>query len=305
MQLKGLFTALITPFIEDELDEEGLRHLIRRQCAAGVTGIVLLGTTGETPTLSEEEQKRIIQIGVEEAKQKTLLIIGTGSNSTHTTLKKTVQAQELGADAALIVTPYYNKPTQEGIYQHYHTIATQTDLPLIVYNIQGRTGVNIETNTLLKIAGLPHVVGVKECSGNFNQVADVIETICSKYPDFSVLSGDDGLALPMIALGATGLISVVSNLIPEEMIALVEASLAERITDARKIHEQLLPLFRLAFIETNPMPIKYAMTLQGLPAGSCRLPLCHLRKENQEKLRCLFKNYQGTVSEVDYAPRLL
>lgn len=287
MQLKGLFTALITPFIDDEVDEEGLRQLIRLQIKARVSGIVLLGTTGEAATLTDEEQKRIIQIGVQECKHTIWLIIGTGSYSTRITLERTKQAQVLGADAALIVTPYYNKPTQEGLYQHYQAIATQTEIPIIVYNIQGRTGVNIDTCTLLKIAALPHVIGVKECSDNVNQAADVIETICSKYPHFSVFSGDDALALPLMALGAAGLISVVSNLIPEKMVQLIQATLEERFTDARVMHQELLPLFRLAFIETNPAPIKYAMTLHGLPAGGCRLPLCPLKAEAQEKLKTL------------------
>jgi len=289
MDFRGIFTALVTPFRGDQLDEEGLAQNIRAQIKAGITGIVLLGTTGETPTLTEEEQEKIIRIGVREAKNKTLVIVGTASNSTQETIALTKKAKELGADAALIVAPYYNKPTQEGLFLHYEAIATQVDIPILVYNIQGRTGVNIETATLLRIAALPNIVGVKEASGNIGQIADVIQIVKGRYPSFSVLSGDDAVALPLIALGGDGLISVASNLMPERVVALIDAALDGRFDDSRKIHEDLLPFFRLQFVETNPIPIKEAMQLCGLPAGNCRLPLCGLQQKNREKLAELLK----------------
>jgi 4-hydroxy-tetrahydrodipicolinate synthase len=284
VDLKGTFTAMITPFLNDHLDEKGLAKNIQMQLTAGITGLVLLGTTGETATLTEEEQKRIIEIGVKEAKGKAIIIVGTGSNSTRQTVEKTKKAKELGAEIVLIVTPYYNKPSQEGIYRHFEAIATQVDIPIIVYNIQGRTGVNIETSTLLRIAGLPNVIAVKEASGNIVQAGDVLLHVRKKYPSFSVLSGDDGLTLPMMSLGATGVISVVSNLVPEQVVSLVDAALSGQFHKARKAHEELSPLFKLAFIEVNPTPIKYAMNLCGMAAGHCRLPLCDMKRENQELL---------------------
>lgn len=285
MNMQGLYTALITPFDEEnQLDEEGLRILLKKQVQAGVEGVVLLGTTGETPTLSESEQKRIIEIGVEELSGKVSVIVGTGSYSTERTIADTRRAEQLGADAALIVTPYYNKPTQEGIYQHFKAIVEATNLPIIVYNVQGRTGQNIATSTLKRIAQLPRIIGVKEASGNVIQMMDVMAAICNEHPHFRVVSGDDALTLPLMALGGDGIISVVSNLFPEQVKALVEAAAAGDFEKARVLHYQLLPLFHAAFIETNPIPIKAAMRFYGLPAGKCRLPLCDLSAENQERL---------------------
>ena len=197
----------------------------------------------------------------------------------------------MGADAALVVTPYYNKPTQEGLYRHFEAIAAAVDLPLIVYNIPGRTGVNIETPTLLRIAGLPHIAGVKECSANMAQVADVLHIVQHKYPSLAILSGDDVLTLPMMALGASGIISVVSNLVPKQVVAQVRFALDGQFDRSRKIHQELLPLVRAAFWETNPIPIKHAMHLCGLPAGGCRLPLCELGQEHQHKLAELLASF--------------
>ncbi|MEN9343473.1 MAG: dihydrodipicolinate synthase [Chlamydiota bacterium] len=285
MEIKGLFTALITPFFNGKLDKEGLRILIQKQCKAKVAGVVLLGTTGESATLSEEEQEEVIRIGIEEAKGKILLFIGTGCNATKETIKTTQRAEKLGADGALVVCPYYNRPSQEGIYEHYRAISQNTTLPILVYNHPGRTGVNIETATLLKIAGLPQVIGVKEASGNLCQVSDVIAEIVSIYPDFVVLSGDDILTLPMLSLGAKGVISIVGNLVPEAFNTLIQAGLEGKFEEARRLHFDLLPLFKLSCIEVNPTPIKHLMQLAGLPAGSCRLPLYTLKEENQKKLK--------------------
>jgi 4-hydroxy-tetrahydrodipicolinate synthase len=281
MPFEGLFTALITPFLrEGGLDEEGLRHLIHRQIQAGVDGILLLGTTGEAATLNDAEQARVIQIGVEETRGQTRLIIGTGSNSTSAAIEKTRRAHALGADAALVIAPYYNKPTQEGLYLHYQAISSSTSLPLIIYNHPGRTGVNIETATLYKIATLPSVVGIKECSGNFTQVSDLLSSL-----SLPILSGDDPLALPLIALGCRGLISVASNLFPERLVSLVSAASMGQLESAQALHKELHPFFRLCFIETNPIPIKHALNLASLPAGPCRLPLSPLKPAHQESLQ--------------------
>ena len=284
MQLKGTFTALITPFRNDQIDEEGLVRLIRDQINAGITGIVFMGSTGEDVTLTDEERDQVIKIGVREAKGKSLVIVGTGSNSTHQAIAKTKKAQALGADMALIVSPYYNRPTQEGIFRHYEAIATQVNIPIIVYNVQIRTAVNIETPTLLRLAALPNIIGVKEASANISQIVDVAHQLRARYPSFAVLSGDDAITLPMMALGATGVISVLSNLVPEKIVSLVNQALEGNFSEARKVHEELLTLFKMAFIEANPIPIKEAMALCGMPSGGCRLPLCEMRPENQTKL---------------------
>lgn len=289
MSLKGVFTAMITPFRGDALDEEGLVENIRMQLEANVDGLVFLGTTGEDVVLTDAERKRVIEIGVAEAKGKALILVGTGSNSTRRTIEKTKQAKELGADIALVVTPYYNKPTQEGIFRHFEAVAKGTDIPILAYNIAGRTGVNIETATLLRIAELPNLVGVKEASGNIVQIADVIHLVRGRCPDFAVLSGDDALTLPLIALGGGGIVSVASNLFPRPMADLTHAALGGHFAEAREIHERLMPWFRFEFIETNPIPIKEAMRLCGFPSGGCRLPLCSLTEKNQERLAELLR----------------
>lgn len=292
MKLRGTFTAMITPFKGNLLDEEGLISNIHHQLHAGVSGLVLLGTTGETPTLTPDEQRRVIEIGVREAKGKTLIIVGTGSNATQVSIENTTRAKDLGADIALVVAPYYNKPTQEGIYRHFEALTHAVDLPVIVYNIPGRTGVNIETPTLLKMAQLPHIIGVKESSGNLDQAADILCNTLKNNPDFSVLSGDDAATLPMMALGADGVISVVSNLVPSSMVALVNAALCGDYGAARALHHELLPLCRAAFLETNPAPIKEAMNVCGLPAGTCRLPLCEMRADHRKKISDLVLEMQ-------------
>ncbi len=286
MEFKGTYTALITPFKNDEVDYEGLKQNILFQIGQGIEGIVPLGTTAETPTLSEEEQERIIKLSVETAKGKVKIMVGTGSNSTKHTIEKTLRAKELGADAALIVTPYYNKPTQEGIFLHFKAVSEAVHIPIVVYNIQGRSGVNIETATLERIAKLRGIIGVKEASGNLNQMMDVITKIqTASNPHFNVLSGDDGITVPLIAMGGRGVVSVVSNLVPGKIVEMVNAALKGDIQSARKMHYELLPLFQTAFIETNPIPIKEAMNLCKMAAGNCRLPLCEMKAENKEKLK--------------------
>lgn len=267
-----------------DLDEAGFRQNLRFQLGK-VDGIVVLGTTGETPTLSEQEKETIIRIAAEEINGHVPLVVGTGSYSTKQTIENTAKAKALGADIALIVAPYYNKPTQEGLYRHYKEIASAIDIPICVYNIQGRAAVNIHTATLERIADIPGIIGVKEASGSSSQMSDVIETIASQRPEFSVMSGDDALALPLIALGGHGVISVVSNLVPDLVSALVKACLSDDMKKAQELHYQLMPLCRAAFIETNPIPIKAAMEMCGMAAGPCRLPLCELSNENVSKLK--------------------
>jgi 4-hydroxy-tetrahydrodipicolinate synthase len=285
MKLSGLYTAMITPFTHKrEINWDGIRENIRFQLKSGVQGLVILGTTGEAPTLRAEEKEKIIQVTVEEAKGKAAILVGTGSYSTEQTIASTLLAERLGADGALIVTPYYNKPTQEGLYQHFAAICRATSLPVCVYNIQGRTGQNLQTKTLIRLTDFPSIIGVKEASGSISQINDVLEILTKVRPDFSVLSGDDELTLPLMALGGQGVISVVSNLVPSVVLELVKAASIEDFTLAREWHYRLLALFKVAFIETNPIPIKSAMQLCGLPAGPCRLPLCDLEPANFQQL---------------------
>lgn len=292
MKLQGTITALITPFHDGDLDEEGLIQNIDFQIAQGIDGMLVLGSTGESPTISPAEQKRIIKLAVERSQKKALIWVGTGTYCTQITIENTKQAKDLGADVALIVTPYYSKPTQEGIYRHFEIIASEVDIPIVVYNIQGRTGVNIETTTLKRLADISNIIGVKEASGNLNQAGDVLHTIKLKRPDFCVFSGDDVFTLPMMALGADGAISVVSNLVPAAVIAQVNAALDGDFALARQMHHALLPLYKAAFVETNPIPIKAAMQLCGMPAGDCRLPLSTMAPHNLDMLKELLNRMQ-------------
>ncbi len=288
-KLRGAFTALITPMNADEsVDYEGFRTLVRFQLESGISGILPLGTTGETPTLEESEEDKLIDIAIAEAKGKVPIIVGAGSNCTKDAVKYVKRAKAKGADYALVVTPYYNKPTDEGIYLHFAACA-EVGLPIIIYNIAGRTGKNISTALLARLADLPNIAGVKESSGDLNQMMDVIHTVVSKHPDFTVLSGDDPLMLPLVAIGGDGIISVVSNIEPRRVTEMTLAALKGDFETARKIHYELLPTFRAAFIETNPVPIKAAMNMKGLPAGSLRLPMCSLMAENEPKLRSALK----------------
>lgn len=289
--ITGFFTALITPFLKDgSVDESGLRMLLNKQIEGGADGIVLLGTTGETPTLTDSEKKRITAIAREEIGGKIKLIVGTGTYSTKQTIENTRAAEKLGADAAIIVTPYYNKPTQEGLYLHYQSIAEATDLPILIYNIAGRTGQNLQTETLKRLMQYRNIAGVKESSGSITQISDVIEMSKEIREDFSVLCGDDALTLPSMALGAHGVISVVGNIVPDQVKALVTALQNDDMIESRQLHFTLMPLIRMAFLETNPIPIKAAMERLGLPAGACRPPLCPLSKDNEAKLGAILES---------------
>jgi 4-hydroxy-tetrahydrodipicolinate synthase len=287
----GTFTALVTPFNQEgRLDEEGLRLLIRRQTDI-TEGVVLLGSTGETPTLTSEEKQKILDIAREEIAPPSLFIAGTGTYATVQTIKNTADAEEAGADAALVITPYYNKPTQEGIYRHFKAIAEATTIPIIIYNNPGRTGQNLQMETLKRLLDIPSIIGIKECSGNIHQINEILGMVRKERSDFSVLSGDDSLAFAFMAFGGNGLVSVLSNLLPREVKGLVDAARVGNFYLAREKHFHLMPLIKVLEIETNPIPIKRALDLCGLPSGECRLPLCPLGQENALKLENMLKQY--------------
>lgn len=279
---QGAFTALVTPFTKDGgVDEESLRRLVNFQIDEGIAGIVPMGTTGESPTVSHDENIDVIRIVVEETKGRIPVIAGTGSNSTSEAVDMTRRAKEIGADATLQVTPYYNKPNQEGLYRHFAKVADEGGLPVIVYNIPGRTGKNIETSTMIRLAKHPGIVAVKEAAGSLPQFMD---TIAGVPDDFDVLSGDDNFALPVTLMGARGVISVASNLLPGRIQRLIEAGMAGRTEDAVAEHYRLLPFFRALFIDTNPIPIKYAMAKAGHVMESYRLPLTPLSPELRKQV---------------------
>ncbi len=286
VRIGGAITAMVTPFTESgELDVEGLKRNVKFQIDNGISGLVPLGTTGESPTVSDDERETVIKAVVAAAAGKVPVIVGTGTNSTAHSIELSRQAEELGADAVLVVSPYYNKPTQEGLYRHFKAIAESIKIPVVVYNIQGRTAVNIETATLVRMAqSCSNIIAVKEASGNLAQMMDVLDQLPKT---FSVVSGDDNLTLPLMALGGRGVISVVSNLIPKKVSDMCAAGLRGDFATARKLHFEMLPLFKAAFIETNPIPIKAAMSMAGMPAGPARLPLCEMQPANADKLRAV------------------
>jgi len=267
----GCGTALVTPFTQDRsLDEPGLRRLVRRQIDAGINFLVPCGTTGESPTLERAEHLRVVEITLEEAKGRVPVLAGAGGYNTGEVIDLARELDTMGVHGILSVTPYYNKPTQEGLYQHYKAIAASIRVPIIVYSVQGRTGINVEPATLRRLAGIDNIIGVKEASGNISQQARVIHEVPD---DFLVLSGDDSITLPLIALGGKGVISVVSNQIPAEMTRLAQLGLAGDFAGARRIQRQFLPLMEVNFVESNPIPVKAAMALMGLLEPVWRLPL--------------------------------
>jgi 4-hydroxy-tetrahydrodipicolinate synthase len=285
---KGAIVAIVTPFRNGQVDEEALRELIEFQIANGTDGIVPCGTTGESPTLTHEEHDRVIEITINAVKKRVPVIAGTGSNSTAEALRLTRHAFEAGADGALIVTPYYNKPTQEGLYQHYKLIAESVPIPIVPYNIQSRTGINMSPELVAKLAKIKNIVGIKEASGSIKQMSDVIG-LCGD--DFDVLSGDDLFTLPLMVMGGKGIISVVSNVAPADMAALVDAVEAKDFAKAKALHHKLSPLIDAMFIEVNPVPVKAALWLMGKIEYEYRLPLCKMADSNLEKLRKAMMNY--------------
>jgi len=285
---KGAIVAIVTPFKNGRVDEEKLRELIEFQIENGTDGIVPCGTTGESPTLSHEEHDRVIEITVDAVKKRVPVIAGTGSNSTAEALRLTEHAREVGADGALMVCPYYNRPTQEGLYQHYKTVAEKVKIPIIVYNIPGRTGVNLLPETMARLAKVPGIVGTKEASGSLKQMHEVIQ-LCG--PDFAVLSGDDFFTYPLLCLGGHGIISVISNIVPKDMAALVDAFAAGDLQKAKNLHYRMAPLVDSLFIETNPTPVKAALAMMGKIEFEVRLPLAKMSEANYEKLRKIMINY--------------
>ena len=284
MEFKGVYTALVTPFVNGGVDWKALRELVEMQVKGRVAGIVPVGTTGESPTLSCEEHLKVIEAVVETAAGRCTIIAGTGANSTEEAVHLTREAKAVGADATLQVTPYYNKPTQEGLYRHFSTVADKVGLPVVLYNVPGRSGVPIAETTVARLAKNPVIAAVKEAAGSVDRVS-MIRELC----DITVLSGDDSLALPMMAVGASGVISVSSNLIPAEMTELVEAAAAGNFARALELHRKYYCLFRDQFIETNPIPIKAAMAMAGLIREEYRLPLCELSAAHREKLAATLK----------------
>jgi len=284
----GCGTALITPFRKDlSLDEATLRRLVQRQIRAGIDFLVPCGTTGESPTLTRAEHLRVIEITLEEAKDKVPVVGGAGGYNTAEVIELAHELQHMGVDGILSVTPYYNKATQEGLYQHYKAIASAVRLPIIVYNVQGRTGVNVETPTLKRLAEIDNIVGVKEASGNIGQMA----AVCHHMPErFDVLCGDDAVTIPLIALGGRGLISVASNEIPAEMTSLVQLALAGDFAGARALQRVWLPLMEVNFVESNPIPVKAAMAMMGLIEPIYRLPMVPPLPQSQARIEAVLKS---------------
>jgi 4-hydroxy-tetrahydrodipicolinate synthase len=283
---RGAMTALVTPFRKGEVDHAALADLVEAQIAAGIHGLVPCGSTGESATLTHEEHEEIVRAVVRQTRKRVPVIAGTGSNSTNEAIRLTRGAEEAGADGALLISPYYNKPTQEGIYRHYVAVAEATRLPLIVYNIPGRTASNIAPETLGRLARVKNVVGVKEATGS---LAQVIDTIAACGPDFAVYSGDDILTLPVMAAGGAGVISVISNVVPREFTELVDALLANDFVRGRTLNARLLPLMHALFIEVNPIPVKTALALMGRCTDELRLPLTPMEAASRGKLEAVLR----------------
>ncbi len=293
---KGSFVAITTPFIDNKIDEDALRKLVQFHIKNGTSGIVPCGTTGESPTLSHDEHNRVVDIVIDEVKGKIPVIAGSGSNSTEETLMLTNHAKQAGADAALVITPYYNKPTQDGLYHHFKKVAENVNIPIVLYNVPGRTGVSITPKTVAELYKLPNIVAIKEASGSIDQVSAIL-SLC----DITVLSGDDGLTLPMISVGGKGVISVTANIVPGRMANLVKAGLEGDFELARKIHYELYDLFKIMFVETNPIPVKTALALLGMISTEVRLPLTCLGDENKKRLRTILSNYPELADKLDCA----
>ena len=286
----GTGTALVTPFrIDGSLDEPTLRRLVRRQINAGIDFLVPCGTTGESPTLTHEEHLRVVEISVELAEGKIPVLAGAGGYNTGEVISLARELADLGAQGILSVTPYYNRPTQEGLFQHYRAIAEAVPLPIFVYSVQGRTGVNVEPATVKRLAGIENIVGIKEASGNVSQMAAILNAVPD---DFIVLSGDDAITLPLISLGGRGVISVVSNEIPREMSQLTRLALQGNLCAAREIHRRYHLLMEINFVESNPIPVKAAMAEMGLLDAVWRLPLVPPKAENQERIRAVLESLE-------------
>jgi len=285
----GALTAIVTPFRDGAVDERALRELIEWQIASSIDGIVPCGSTGESATLSHAEHERVIKIAIEQVRKRVPVVAGTGSNSTAEAIRLTASAREMGADGALLISPYYNKPTQDGIFKHYKMIAESVDLPLIVYNIPGRTGSNVAPETFARLCEVRNIVGIKEASGSMDQVSD-IRRLCGDR--LAILSGDDALTLPVMALGGKGVISTTSNALPREMHELAGCAIAGDFERARKIHYRMLPVMRALFVETNPIPIKQALAFMGKCSNEMRLPLVAMTQGPADRLKSAMKELQ-------------
>jgi len=286
---KGSMVALVTPFKNGKIDEKSLEKLVEFHIKNGTTALVPCGTTGESATLSYDEHDRVIELTIQFAKGRVPVIAGTGSNSTEEAISLTRHAKKAGASASLQVSPYYNRPTQKGLYLHFKAIADAVDIPIIIYNIASRTGVNIEPETFVKLAGIKNIIGVKESSGNLEQMAK-IRKLCPK--EFLLISGDDALTLPVLSIGGVGIISVVANIIPHDVADMCIAFEKGDIKKAQELHYKMLPLIKAMFIETNPIPVKTAMGLMKMIDPSLRLPMCEIMPENKEKLIKEMKEYR-------------
>ena len=285
---RGSMVALVTPFRNDAVDEAALRRLIETHIEAGTSALVPCGTTGESATLSFEEHDRVIELTVEAARGRIPVIAGTGSNNTREAIRLTQHAKEVGVDGALLISPYYNRPTQRGLYLHFKAIAEAVDLPLVIYNIASRTAVNIEPETFGQLSAIKNIVAVKESSGNLEQMSRILQATNGKL---ALLSGDDGLTLPVMAIGGTGVISVAANIVPHDVAAMVKAFLAGRNDEALQWHQRMLPLVKALFLETNPIPIKTAMGWLGMLQPELRLPLCEMSEPNAARLRTTMEQY--------------
>ncbi len=286
LQIRGSIVALVTPFKNGKLDEDALRKLVRLHISDGTAGVLPCGTTGESPTLTQAEFERVVTLCVETADRKIQVIAGTGTYSTAESVARTQWAKQAGVDAALIVCPYYNKPTQEGVYRHYKAVAEDGGLPVIIYTIPGRSVINITPDTIARLAELDNIVAVKEASGNLGQMTEIIANSGDKL---ALLSGDDALTLPVMAIGGTGVISVAANVVPRAIAELVDECAKGNWKKAKEVHYNLLPLFKALFLETNPIPIKAAMELGGLCSEELRLPLTPLETGNSKKLEAAMR----------------
>jgi len=289
MRLEGSFVATITPFKNGKINEEKLRELVRFQFENGTDGIVPCGTTGESPALADEEKARVIEIVVDESRGKGMVVAGTGTNNTEKTIVATRRAKELGADAALVLTPYYNKPSQEGLFRHFEAILKAVDLPIVIYIVPGRTSVNMMPETVQRLAEFDNIVAVKEASGDLVQATEIINRCGDKI---KVLSGDDPLFAPMLAIGGHGIVSVTANILPAQVKAIYQAFKANDNLKVMALHQEMMSINRALFFETNPGPVKTAMNMLGKNVGDLRLPLAAMSDENAEKLRAVLQTYK-------------
>lgn len=284
---KGSYVALVTPFKNGVVDEKAFKKLIQFQLDNGTDGIVPCGCTGEAATLSHEEQKRLIKITVDMVAKRVPVVAGTGSNCTQEAIDLTMYARKAGCDGALIITPYYNKPTPEGQYRHYAAIAKKADIPIMLYNVPSRTGISLSPATVARLSKIDNIVAIKEAAGSVQQVVDIISAC-----DITVLSGDDSMTLPFMAVGAKGIVSVAANIVPAEVHALYQNFADGKIAEARKVHYKMSELFRTLFIETNPLPVKTSLAMMGYVNEEWRMPLCEMTKENRAILRGVLKKYK-------------